>query len=81
VLVEECAALSLPCHKDEPCGFQVPRPSLLNDGNKTPGDRREGPQICHLVIIGEPGISGSIVSGYGRDDRAIEVRSPAEAKG
>jgi hypothetical protein len=29
----------------------------------------------------EPGSSGSIVSGYGLDDRAIEVRSPAEAKG
>jgi hypothetical protein len=29
----------------------------------------------------EPGSSRSIVSGYGLDDRAIEVRSPAEAKG
>jgi hypothetical protein len=29
----------------------------------------------------EPGSSGSIVSGYGLDDRAIEVRSPAVAKG
>jgi hypothetical protein len=29
----------------------------------------------------EPGSSVSIVSGYGLDDRAIEVRSPAEAKG
>jgi hypothetical protein len=29
----------------------------------------------------EPGSSGSIVSGYGLDHRAIEVRSPAEAKG
>jgi hypothetical protein len=28
----------------------------------------------------EPGISVSIVSGYGLDDRAMEVRSPAEAK-
>jgi hypothetical protein len=27
-----------------------------------------------------PGISVSIVSGYGLDDRVIEVRSPAEAK-
>jgi hypothetical protein len=27
------------------------------------------------------GSSVSIVSGYGLDDRAIEVRSPAEAKG
>jgi hypothetical protein len=26
-------------------------------------------------------ISVSIVSGYGLDDRAIEVRTPAEAKG
>jgi hypothetical protein len=29
----------------------------------------------------EPGSSVSIVSGYEVDDRAIEVRSPAEAKG
>jgi hypothetical protein len=29
----------------------------------------------------EPGSSGSIVSGYGLDNRAIEVRSPSEAKG
>jgi hypothetical protein len=29
----------------------------------------------------KPGSSVSIVSGYGLDDRAIEVRSPAEAKG
>jgi hypothetical protein len=30
---------------------------------------------------GEPGSSVSIVPGYGLDDRAIEVRSLAEAKG
>jgi hypothetical protein len=29
----------------------------------------------------EPGSSVSIVSGYGLDDRAIEDRSPADAKG
>jgi hypothetical protein len=29
----------------------------------------------------EPGSSVSIVSGYGMDNRVIEVRSPAEAKG
>jgi hypothetical protein len=29
----------------------------------------------------EPGSSVSIVSGYGLGDRAIEARSPAEAKG
>jgi hypothetical protein len=29
----------------------------------------------------EPGSSVSTVSGYRLDDRAIEVRSPAEAKG
>jgi hypothetical protein len=28
----------------------------------------------------EPGSSGSIVSGYELDDRAIEVQSPVEAK-
>jgi hypothetical protein len=34
----------------------------------------------YTVVYGEPGSSGSIVSGYGLDDRAIEVRSPAGAK-
>jgi hypothetical protein len=33
------------------------------------------------VKIGEPGSSVSIVSGYGLDDWAMEVRSPAEARG
>jgi hypothetical protein len=33
------------------------------------------------IISSEPDISVSIVSGYGLDDRAIVVRSPAEAKG
>jgi hypothetical protein len=32
------------------------------------------------MIVGTRGSSGSIVSGYELDDRAIEVRSPAEAK-
>jgi hypothetical protein len=34
-----------------------------------------------LLDLGEPGSSVSIVSGYGLDDQAIEVRFPAEAKG
>jgi hypothetical protein len=33
-----------------------------------------------LIGVGEPDSSVSIVSGYGLDDRAIEVRSPTEAK-
>jgi hypothetical protein len=33
-----------------------------------------------LILGGEPGSSVSIVSGYGLNDRVIEVRSPAEAK-
>jgi hypothetical protein len=33
------------------------------------------------TYITEPGSSGSIVSAYGLDDRAIDVRIPAEAKG
>jgi hypothetical protein len=46
--------------------------------------------IVHILVmfleqvvrrVGEQGRSVSIVSGYGLDDRAIEVRSPAEAKG
>jgi hypothetical protein len=35
--------------------------------------------FAHLLL--SRGSSVSIVSGYGLDDRAIEVRSPAEAKG
>jgi hypothetical protein len=33
------------------------------------------------IMICEPGNSVSILSGYGLDDRAFEVRSSAEAKG
>jgi hypothetical protein len=33
-----------------------------------------------LVIPDGAGVAVSIVSGYGLDDRAIEVRSPAEAR-
>jgi hypothetical protein len=33
------------------------------------------------IMRSEPGSSGSIVSDYGLDDRAMEVRSLAEAKG
>jgi hypothetical protein len=36
--------------------------------------------LLSASVYGEPGSSVSIVSGYGLDDRAIEVRSPAEAK-
>jgi hypothetical protein len=32
------------------------------------------------AAVDEPGSSGSIVSGYGLDDRTIEVRSPAGSK-
>jgi hypothetical protein len=35
---------------------------------------------CICIFTGEPGSSGSIVSGYGLDDRTIEVRSPTEEK-
>jgi hypothetical protein len=44
-------------------------------------------RISHISIIPplphirEPGSSVCIVSGYGLDDRAIDVRAPAEAKG
>jgi hypothetical protein len=34
--------------------------------------------LCNFLF---PASSVSIVSGYGLDDRPIEVRSPAEAKG
>jgi hypothetical protein len=33
--------------------------------------------MCHFL---EPSSSGSIVSDYGLDERAIEIRSPAGAK-
>jgi hypothetical protein len=33
------------------------------------------------MAVSEPGRSVSIVSVYGLDDQAIEVQSPAEAKG
>jgi hypothetical protein len=36
--------------------------------------------ICSL-FNGEPDSSVSIVSGYGLEDQAIEIRSPAVAKG
>jgi hypothetical protein len=40
------------------------------------------PHLCMVCeYIGKPGSSFSIVSGNGMEDRAIEVRSPAEAKG
>jgi hypothetical protein len=38
-------------------------------------------EITKLHNLCEPGSSVSIVSGYGLDDWAIEVRSPTEAKG
>jgi hypothetical protein len=37
--------------------------------------------FCRYIVVKcEPGSSVSIVSAYGLDDRAIEVRSPAKAK-
>jgi hypothetical protein len=41
-------------------------------------------QLFHAskcIILSEPSSSVSIVSGYELDDREINVRSPAEAKG
>jgi hypothetical protein len=37
--------------------------------------------VSYVRFPGEPASSVSTVSGYELDDRAIEVRSPAEAKG
>jgi hypothetical protein len=48
------------------------------------GQRVEIPKsedLEEIIYSTTPGSSGSIVSDYGLDDRAIEVRSPAEAKG
>jgi hypothetical protein len=36
--------------------------------------------LCFVTWCDYPGSSGSIVSGYELDDRAIDVRSPAEAR-
>jgi hypothetical protein len=41
---------------------------------------RSAEYLEHCNKVCEPGSSVSIVSGYGLNDRAIEVRSPAEAK-
>jgi hypothetical protein len=39
-------------------------------------------ELLSLIrLFFEPGSSGSIVFDYGLDERMIEVRSPAEAKG
>jgi hypothetical protein len=57
--------------------------------------KADGTYSCHLALFsfpyvyfprglisgGETGSSVSIVPDYGLDDRAIEVRSPAQAKG
>jgi hypothetical protein len=52
----------------------------LNKHMPEPSGSRGG-EYKHATYLGcEPGSSVSIVSGYGLDDRAIEVRSPAEAK-
>jgi hypothetical protein len=42
-------------------------------------DGRKILEVMHK--FGEPVISVSIMSRYGMDDRAIEVRSPADTKG
>jgi hypothetical protein len=47
--------------------------------------RKKGMSVHIDFMLGinssEPSSSVSIVSGYGLDDRAIEIRSPAGAKG
>jgi hypothetical protein len=48
------------------------------------GQRVEIPKsedLEEIIYSTTPGSSGSIVSDYGLDDREIEVRSSAEAKG
>jgi hypothetical protein len=37
--------------------------------------------VFNYVQVGEPSSLVTLVSGYGLGDRAIKVRSPAEAKG
>jgi hypothetical protein len=51
-------------------------------GNVVKGFSASWNNICKYVcLLVSRGSSVSIVSGYGLDDRAIEVRSPAEEKG
>jgi hypothetical protein len=51
---------------------------------RLPLKRLKAPHFCKILLCikhnGVPGSSVSIVSGYGLDDRAIEVRSPTEEK-
>jgi hypothetical protein len=55
---------------------------LGEDGHLTLFINTQGcPNTDYFSISREPGSSVSMVSGYGLDDRAIEVRSLAEAKG
>jgi hypothetical protein len=51
--------------------------TVMRDSN----DKSLFTYIESLTYFCEPGSSVSTASGYGMDDRAIEVRSPAEAKG
>jgi hypothetical protein len=53
-----------------------------NGGPKTKRESTEEISHCSFNIgpVMTPGTSVSIVSGYGLDDRAIEVRSPADMK-
>jgi hypothetical protein len=45
------------------------------------GQRASESNFCCYICLGEPGSSVSVVSDYGLDGRAIEVQSPADAKG
>jgi hypothetical protein len=60
--------------RKDPEDFQFARNVVSHEEHKN----RE---YAKIVKRGKPGSSVSIVSDYGLDDRAIEVRSPAEAKG
>jgi protein involved in ribonucleotide reduction len=59
------------------------RYSILLAFDSLTGNFRDFPQFLEenvRIPVQRRGSSVSIVSGYGLDDRAIEVRTPAEAK-
>jgi hypothetical protein len=62
--------------------FNIRINNYRNGGPKTKRESTEEISHCSFNIgpVMTPDSSVSIVSGYGLDDRAIEVRSPAEIK-
>jgi hypothetical protein len=75
LLVDKCPAFMEPGHSTNKTSHVFPARSA----------RPANLIVCDLTVLiildREPGSSVSIMSGFGLDDQAIEIRSPAEAKG